>query len=155
MQYSQTKNVLNQLVADLSQLSMVIHQTHWYMRGPNFLKLHPLMDDYMSEINNQLDVVSERLITLDGTPYSTLQELVDHTHIDDEKGDFSRSISERLQTLVDDYRYLATLYQEGIEITEKEKDFGTQDIFIGFKTAIEKNIWMLQAELNQAPQIDD
>ena len=63
MKYQKTKEVLNQLVADLSQMAMVIHQTHWYMRGTNFLKLHPLMDEFMDEINAQLDVISERLIT--------------------------------------------------------------------------------------------
>ncbi len=50
MKYTATKETLNQLVADLSQMAMVIHQTHWYMRGTNFLKLHPLMDDFMDEM---------------------------------------------------------------------------------------------------------
>ncbi|TAR40906.1 DNA starvation/stationary phase protection protein, partial [Lactiplantibacillus plantarum] len=35
------------------------------------------------------------------------------------------------------------------------KDFSTQDIFIGLKTAIEKKIWMIQAELGSAPEIDE
>ena len=73
MKYQETKETLNQLVADLSQMAMIIHQTHWYMRGTNFLKLHPLMDQFMDEINDQLDVISERLLTLDGNPYSTLK----------------------------------------------------------------------------------
>lgn len=79
MKYTKTKAVLNQLVADLSQLSVVIHQTHWYMRGPEFLTLHPQMDEFMDEINAQLDEVSERLITLDGAPYSTLREFADNS----------------------------------------------------------------------------
>ena len=54
MKYEQTKEILNQLVADLSQFSVVIHQTHWYMRGPEFLTLHPLMDEFMDEINEQM-----------------------------------------------------------------------------------------------------
>ena len=54
MKYQETKETLNQLVADLSQMAMIIHQTHWYMRGTNFLKLHPLMDQFMDEINDQL-----------------------------------------------------------------------------------------------------
>ena len=139
MKYQKTKEVLNQLVADLSQMAMVIHQTHWYMRGTNFLKLHPLMDEFMDEINAQLDVISERLITLDGEPFSTLSEMADHTGIKDEKGTFGKGTPERLATLVKDYRYLEELYQ---------------DIFIGFKTEIEKKIWMIQAELNEAPEID-
>lgn len=83
MKYQETKETLNQLVADLSQMAMIIHQTHWYMRGTNFLKLHPLMDQFMDEINDQLDVISERLLTLDGEPYSTLKEIATHTKIKD------------------------------------------------------------------------
>lgn len=154
MKYAETKKVLNQLVADLSQMSMVIHQTHWYMRGTNFLKLHPLMDKFMDEIDDQLDVISERLIALDGSPYSTLQEMADHTQIKDWPGDWNKTTPERLAHLVDGYRYLENLYQHGIEVTDDEKDFSTQDILIGLKTAIEKKIWMLQAELGQAPEID-
>ena len=58
MKYQETKETLNQLVADLSQMAMIIHQTHWYMRGTNFLKLHPLMDQFMDEINDQLSTVN-------------------------------------------------------------------------------------------------
>lgn len=155
MKYPQTKAVLNQLVADLSQLSMVVHQTHWYMRGTNFLKLHPLMDEWMDDLNDQLDVISERLIALDGAPYSTLQEMADHTKISDEKGTYDKTISQRFETLSKDYRYLADLYQKGIEVSDVEKDFSTQDIFIGFKTATEKRLWMIQAELGKAPERDN
>lgn len=154
MKFEKTKETLNQLVADLSQFSVVIHQTHWYMRGPEFLTLHPMMDDFMDEIDAQLDVISERLITLDGAPYSTLQEFADHTGIKDEIGTYDRTIPERMAKLVEGYRYLADLYQEGIEISGEEGDDSTQDIFIAYKTDIEKKIWMVQAKLGYAPEID-
>ena len=95
MKYQETKETLNQLVADLSQMAMIIHQTHWYMRGTNFLKLHPLMDQFMDEINDQLDVISERLLTLDGEPYSTLKEIATHTKIKDWPGNFDKTTPER------------------------------------------------------------
>lgn len=154
MKFEQTKEILNQLVADLSQFSVVIHQTHWYMRGPEFLTLHPKMDEYMDQINDQLDVISERLITLDGAPYSTLQEFADHTGIEDEIGTYERTIPERMEKLVEGYRYLEELYQKGIDVSGDEGDDSTQDIFIANKTDIEKNIWMLQAKLGKAPGID-
>ncbi|HLQ40683.1 MAG TPA: Dps family protein [Tetragenococcus sp.] len=154
MKYGKTKEILNQLVADLSQFSVVIHQTHWYMRGPEFLTLHPLMDEYMDEINDQLDVISERLIALDGSPYSTLQEFADHTGIEDEIGTWDRTIPERMEILVSGYRYLADLYQKGIDVSGDEGDDSTQDIFIGYKTDIEKKIWMLQAKVDKAPNVD-
>lgn len=154
MKYPKTKEVLNQLVADLSQLSMIIHQTHWYMRGVNFLGLHPLMDTWMDEINAQLDEVSERLITLDGAPYSTLKEMAEHTNIPDQVGSFELPMAERFEILSKAYRYLADVYAQGIAVTDEEDDFCTQDMFIEFKTATEKRIWMIQAELGQAPKID-
>ena len=154
MKYGKTKEILNQLVADLSQFSVVIHQTHWYMRGPEFLSLHPLMDEFMDELNAQLDVVSERLITLDGAPYSTLQEFIDHTKIADEVGIYERTIPERMAVLVKNYRYLADLYKKGIEVAGEEGDDSSQDIFTSFNTDIEKKIWMLQAKLGYAPEID-
>ena len=104
MKYGETKKVLNQLVADLSQMSMIIHQTHWYMRGTNFLKLHPLMDEFMDEINDQLDVISERLIILDGAPYSTLREMAEHTGIKDEPGSYDKTMAEHLTKLLEGYR---------------------------------------------------
>ncbi len=33
MKFQQTKEVLNQLVADLSQMSVVVHQTHWFIEA--------------------------------------------------------------------------------------------------------------------------
>ncbi|WP_338361662.1 Dps family protein [Enterococcus faecalis] len=156
MKFEKTKEILNQLVADLSQFSVVIHQTHWYMRGrgPEFLTLHPQMDEYMDQINEQLDVVSERLITLDGSPFSTLREFAENTKIEDEIGNWDRTIPERMEKLVAGYRYLADLYAKGIEVSGEEGDDCTQDIFIANKTDIEKNIWMLQAKLGKAPGID-
>ena len=59
-----------------------------------------------------------------------------------------------MEKLVAGYRYLADLYAKGIEVSGEEGDDPTQDIFIEFKTATEKRIWMIQAHLGKAPEID-
>ena len=66
---TKTKAVLNQAVAALSVAASIVHQVHWYMRGPGFLYLHPKMDELMDSLNAHLDEISERLITIDGEPY--------------------------------------------------------------------------------------
>lgn len=154
MKYPKTKEVLNQAVADLSQMMTVVRQTHWYMRGQGFMKLHPLMDDFMDDLDEERDVISERLIAIDGAPYATLKEWADNTKISDEKGRWDRTMTERMEILVKNYRYLADLFEKGIEVSDEEGDNGSNDIFTGFKTDIEKRIWMLQAELGKAPEID-
>ncbi|MGX6979974.1 Dps family protein [Vagococcus elongatus] len=145
--------VLNQTVADLSQFAVVIHQVHWYMRGPEFLNLHPKMDEFMDEINDILDEVAERLITIGGAPYSTLKEFADNTKIPDEKGTYEKSIPDHVEVLIKGYRYLRELAQEGIEVSGEAGDSVTEDIFIDMQGKIEKTLWMLTAKLGRAPEL--
>ncbi|TLG80383.1 Dps family protein [Vagococcus zengguangii] len=148
------EQVLNQAVADLSQFAIVIHQAHWYMRGNGFLTMHPKMDELMDEVNDWLDEIAERLITIGGSPYSTLQEFADNTKIEDEKGSYDKSMTDHLETILKGYRYIQGLAEEGIEAADDEDDAVTEDIFIGIKGAVEKKIWMLTAQLGRAPEIN-
>ena len=107
----------------------------------------------MDQINEQLDVVSERLITLDGSPFSTLREFAENTKIEDEIGNWDRTIPERMEKLVAGYRYLADLTQKESKFLVKKATTAIQDIFIANKTDIEKYL-MLQAKLGKAPGID-
>lgn len=54
-------------------------------------------------------------------------------------------------SVVHDYRIIRDEISEGIELTGEAGDDSTQDMLIAYKTEIEKNIWMLQAFLDQSP----
>ncbi|WEV51553.1 DNA starvation/stationary phase protection protein [Lactobacillus sp. ESL0731] len=154
MKYPKTKEVLNQLVADLTQLHMIVHQHHWYMRGERFLKLHPYLDKVMDELADQQDLVAERLITLDGSPVSTLSDIAKTTKIKDEEPNWNETIDERYAKIIAGYRQLEQDYQRGLEVSDEEGDYSTNDLFTTCHTEVEKRIWMMSAEINQAPGID-
>ncbi|MFV0556461.1 MAG: Dps family protein [Lactovum sp.] len=154
MSYENTKVILNQAVADLSQLSALIHQIHWYMRGRGFLSLHPKMDSFREAIEEQLDEISERLITVGGAPYSTLVEFAENSKIKLEKGSYDVETSQRVKDLITAFRYLSKLYKEGIATADSEEDYVSSDIFHNSLADLEKTIWMLQAELGKAPDLD-
>lgn len=154
MTYTKTKDALNQLVADLSQASAAIHQIHWYLRGNNFMSLHEKMDEYRDEVEEQLDEIAERLITLDGAPYSTLEEFAEHTKIESRNVNFDIEKKDHLSYLVDIFRTLVASYDQLIADAQDEGDCVSEDMAIGYKGDIEKNIWFLQAELGLAPGID-
>ena len=103
---TKTKAVLNQAVADLSVAASIVHQVHWYMRGPGFLYLHPKMDELMDSLNGHLDVISERLITIGGEPFSTLVEFSSNSGLTETTGTFDKSMTDQIQLLVDTYKYL-------------------------------------------------
>ena len=147
---AKTKEVLNQAVADLYVAHVALHQVHWYMRGRGFLVWHSKMDEYMDALDGQLDEISERLIILGGSPYSTLTEFIQHSEIDEEAGDY-RNVEESLERVLAIYRYLSELFQKGLDVTDEEGDDVTNGIFADAKTETDKTIWMLAAELGQAP----
>ena len=146
---AKTKVVLNQAVADLYVAHVALHQVHWYMRGRGFLVWHPKMDEYMEALDGQLDEISERLITLGGSPFSTLTEFLQNSEIE-EVGEY-RNVEESLERVLAIYRYLSELFQKGLDITDEEGDDVTNGIFADAKTEKDKTIWMLAAELGQAP----
>lgn len=146
----QTKEILNQAVADLYVAHVAIHQVHWYMRGAGFLTWHPKMDEYMDSLDGYLDEISERLITLGGAPYSSLTEFLQHSEIEEHAGEFT-DVPASLERVLEIFRYLVTLFQKGLDVTDEEGDDVTNDIFNGAKAELEKTIWMLAAELGQAP----
>ncbi|MCD2256013.1 Dps family protein [Agrilactobacillus fermenti] len=150
--FPKTRAALNQLVADLSQLSVNIHQIHWYMRGKEFFRLHPLMDDYMDQLGDQLDEVAERLIEIGGAPFSTTREFIENTGLPEEPGEFGKyTLEEYMSRLANQYEYLRDVYEKAMEASDEEKDWPTQDILNGFKEQTDKNIWMIKAFLGKGP----
>ncbi|MCU9533454.1 Dps family protein [Streptococcus sp. CSL10205-OR2] len=150
---SKTKAVLNQTVADLSKAASIVHQVHWYMRGRGFFHLHPKMDELMDGLNEHLDEISERLITIGGAPFSTLKEFDENSKLEEVPGSFDKTIEDHLKRLVDVYSYLANLYQVGLDVTDEEGDDPSNDLFVAAQTDAEKTLWMLQAELGNKPGI--
>ena len=105
----------------------------------------------MDSLNAHLDVISERLITIGGEPYSTLVEFSSNSGLTETTGTFDKPMSDQIQLLVDTYKYLSVLFQVGLDITDEEGDAPSNDIFTAAKSEIDKTIWMLTAELGQAP----
>ena len=136
-----TKVVLNQAVADLYTARIALHQVHWYMRGAGFMVWHPKMDEYMESLDT----------TLGGTPYSTLSEFIQHSNIEEKEGKFSKNVAESLERVIEIFRYLVGLDQKALDVTDEEGDDVTNDIFVGAKAELEKNIWMLTVEIGQTP----
>ncbi|EGS8307717.1 DNA starvation/stationary phase protection protein, partial [Enterococcus faecalis] len=72
----------------------------------------------------------------------------------EEKGSWNKTIDEQISYLLEGYSYLISIYEEGIEIAGKEGDNCTEDILIGSKSELEKEIWMLKAELGNPADLD-
>ncbi|RZI49186.1 Dps family protein [Lactococcus kimchii] len=147
MSNENTQEVLNQTVADLFKASVLVHQVHWYMRGAGFLTLHPKMDELKDQLDEALDEFAERLITIGGSPLSTLAEYEATSKIKMTTAKWGKSNAERLQEILTAYKYLAEVFKKGIKVADEDGDDVTVDLFTTALGDIEKTIWMLDAEL--------
>lgn len=146
-------NYLNQLLADTYQLLCLTRQVHWYMRGNRFSTLHPMLDDYIDEYNEDIDNVAEMLIILGGSPYTTLHELTDATKLEVTKGDYSLSMDDQLRKLIKGLEYMDGLLSEGIDLSEKENNQPLENLITDMQAATEKHLWMLNAELGYESKV--
>ena len=72
---AQVAAILNQSLADLSDLYSQTKQAHWNVRGPNFYSLHKLFDDLAGAVEEHLDDVAERVTALGGTAQGTVRQI--------------------------------------------------------------------------------
>src|SRR6185295_7893283 len=67
------EKILNQLLADLSDLYSQTKQAHWNVRGYHFYALHKLFDDLAAVVEPHIDEVAERITALGGLAQGTVR----------------------------------------------------------------------------------
>ena len=144
---------MNKLVATEGVFYIRLHQFHWYVKGNNFFTLHEKFEELYDEVTESLDEVAERLLTIGGKPYSTLQEFIEHSVIEERAEDKDLSQEEMVEAVITDLETIRELIVEGINLTDEHEDFPSNDLYIATKDGIDKHLWMLNAFLGKEANI--
>ena len=114
----------------------------------------------MAGLNDHLDVLSERLITIGGSPVSTLKEFDELSNIELETATWDKTTEERLTEVVKAYKYLSDLFQDGVHATDEEDDEKKKNKSVNYgkiSTAIgetqKKGIPVLPPDINRSSLI--
>ncbi|PXW92705.1 starvation-inducible DNA-binding protein [Streptohalobacillus salinus] len=143
MAHTELQQHLNNLVATHGVLFTKLHQHHWYVKGPNFFVLHEKFEELYDEINEHFDEFAERLLTIGGKPYSTLGEYIEHSSVKEVPYTSEIKAEDMVKAVRSDFEVLVKDLEKGIELAGEAEDDITEDILIGYKTEIEKHMWML------------
>ncbi|QJD50781.1 DNA binding protein [Streptomyces phage Bmoc] len=113
-------------------LSLVVKESHWNLRGREFLYFHEKLDELYSDITEYADTLAERARAI---------ELYLAPKVAYEFSGESVSYSQTVQGLISSLRGLTNLLQTAIlNITD---DLATQDVLIEIKRGVDKWLWML------------
>jgi starvation-inducible DNA-binding protein len=139
---------LNKTLASTSDLYAQLKQAHWNVKGCEFIALHKLFDEIAEEIEEQVDIVAERITSLGGTALGTLQEAVKNTQLRLYPTDIFQA-KDHIEHLTHNFAILGELSRTNIKTTEGLGDMGTSDLYIDLSRMLDKNLWFIEAHIQK------
>lgn len=145
----------NHVLANIHTMHVKLHQYHWYVKGPNFFALHAKFEDLYDENEKWFDKLAEVLLSSGEKPVSTTEKFLKYSLLKENGADKYLGAERMVENVVADYRATRDLVTRTINMAGEVGQFVLEDTLIGYKEAIDKNIWMLQAFLGKEALEDD
>lgn len=135
------EQIFNKQISNLAVLYFKLHNFHWFVSGKEFFTYHKLFEELYNEATELVDQFAERLLSIKGTPVSTMKEFLQLSNISE--GGKETCPVEISKVLISDYSTIVSALKEGIKVADDVNDTSTSDLFTVTITSLEKHIWML------------
>ena len=136
--------LLNQGLADLSDLYSQSKQAHWNVRGKKFFMLHELFDKLAGMVEEQLDDIAERATALGGEAHGTVRMAAQGSQLPEwparlaEQDAFTSTLAQR-------FVLAANSIRAAIATSAGLGDADTADLFTSVSRELDKALWFLEA----------
>lgn len=134
---------LNRQVANFGVLYIKLHNYHWFVQGMAFYQLHGLFEKLYDEITENMDVVAERILMLEGKPYASLKDFLANTTLKEAVG--NETVMEMINQAIYDFTTIDGEFPEIVQRAQSLSDEVTVDILLGIQGSIQKHLWMLKS----------
>jgi len=141
--------LLNARLADAIDLALLTKQAHWNLKGPQFIAIHEMIDQFRTEIDGHVDTMAERVVQLGGTALGTTQAVAKATTLAPYPTDIYK-IRDHLAALIERYGKVANATRAAIDEADEAGDADTADIFTAVSRALDKSLWFLEAHVQES-----
>ncbi|WP_174842716.1 Dps family protein [Spirosoma rhododendri] len=139
--------LLNAFLADLHVLYIKTRKFHWDVAGPSFKEYHEFFEEQYNALEEEIDLVAERVRQLGGRPVATMKDFLAETSL---KEDYDGHIGtpDMFKRLLADHEQIIRELREDVDKTDELGDAGTSDFLTGLMEEHEKHAWMLRKYLS-------
>ena len=138
--------LLNQALADTTDLYSQTKQAHWNVKGMEFFQLHELYDRLADMVFAYIDVIAERVTAIGAVAQGTTRMAAENSQLPE----FPAGLGEGkafTAELADRFAQYAAAARAGIEAADEAGDMDTADLFTDISRDADKALWFLEAHL--------
>lgn len=139
--------ILQERLASLIDLSLILKHVHWNVIGSGFVAVHELMDAQTDTVRQMVDGVAERITTLGGVAGGLAGQVVEMRSVDAEYALGRAPVMAHLGALDKIYERVGSGHREAIEQVA-EMDPVTEDLLIAQTAQLELNHWFIRAHIS-------
>lgn len=137
---------LNELLANFQIYYQNLRGLHWNIKGKSFFELHVKFEELYTDSQEKIDMIAERILTLEGTPLHTFSDYVELAKVP-----VGKNISDDIASvdlIVKSLTRLLEIEREILIQSEEAVDEGTNAMMSDFIAEQEKTVWMMKAWLS-------
>ncbi|MCF6223215.1 MAG: DNA starvation/stationary phase protection protein [Flavobacteriaceae bacterium] len=136
---------LNELLANFQVYYQNLRGLHWNIKGKSFFELHVKFEELYTDSQEKIDLIAERILTLEGNPLHTFSDYMDKASVSVGK-DISIDIK-AVELVINSLEKLLVIERNILDQSADANDEGTNAMMSDFIAEQEKTIWMLKSWL--------
>lgn len=136
---------LNILLANFQVYYQNLRGLHWNIKGKNFFELHVKFEELYTDAQEKVDLIAERVLTLQGQPIHTFEEYIKTSSVAVAKN-ITNDVK-AVRVIVSSLSSLIKIERELLNVSDEANDEGTNSMMSDFISEQEKIIWMMNAWL--------
>lgn len=136
--------ILNQELADITDLRSQTKQAHWNVKGSNFIGLHKLFDTIAKKLDEYTDMIAERGVEMGGVALGTVRLSASTSRLKEYPLEIQTG-TDHVKALSKSLSQFGASIRAGIETTEDLGDTDTADLFTEISRQLDKYLWMVEA----------
>ena len=138
--------LLNQHLADTSDLRTQTKFAHWNVKGGDFYQLHKLFDELAEKLDEHVDEIAERATALGGVATGTARQAAATSRVPEFPSGVFKGM-DVVAALADRFATVGNAMRSAIDEADELGDKDTADLFTEISRDLDKSLYFLEAHL--------